>query len=201
MSYYLNIISSISRPSSPSPHPHTPDVDDDDQDQDKLARQSDVTVSNITAASHTTPRGFTTFILATLALATYVLWTLLPDAVLTQKLLVDYYPDKQWAVAFPAWSLMLMVFVYCGLALYNLEVLTLGLGDVRCVVDEASVFPDEVFDEPGGESTRLNQDDNREVGEGGGMRCVEYVHAAPSGVWDLPIGLVNEVLYTDNFKL
>ncbi|RCK55435.1 Meiotically up-regulated gene 84 protein [Candida viswanathii] len=194
MSYYLNIISSISRPSSPSPHPHPHSPDDD---QDKLARQSDVTVSNITAASHTTPRGFTTFILATLALATYVLWTLLPDAVLTRKLLVDYYPDKQWGVACPAWSLMLMVFAYCALALYNLEVLTLGLGDVRCVVDEASVFPDEVFGEPEGEPTVLNQA-NR---EGCGMRSVEYVHAAPSGVWDLPIGLVNEVLYTDNFKL
>jgi phosphatidylinositol glycan class P protein len=67
---------------------------------------------------------------------------------------------------------MLMLFIYIALALYNTEVLALPLNDVRNFVDEFTVFPNEQ-----------------------GENLLDYVHRAPSGVWDLPITLVNEVLY------
>ncbi|KAI5969739.1 GPI19 [Candida margitis] len=144
--------------------------------EDQLARESDITVSNI-KSSQAEYRGFTIYVLSSLVLFLYITWTLVPPATL-HKLSIDYYPDKYWSIAIPSYSLMLMLFIYWFLALYNTEVLTLDLDDVNTFIDEHTQFPNE----SGRESNQVIKD---------------YIHQAPSGVWDLPITLVNEVLYDD----
>ncbi|KAG2735758.1 hypothetical protein G9P44_001972 [Scheffersomyces stipitis] len=148
--------------------------------EDKLARESDVTVStNIT--SYAEYKGFFVYVLSAFFLTSWIAWALLPERFLNDYLSIYYYPDKYWSLAVPSYSLMLMVYIYAALALYNTEVLTLPLDDVRNFVDDHSVFP-------GSDNTKQEERI---------AAAVEYVHKAPSGVWDLPITLVNEVLYTD----
>lgn len=135
--------------------------------QDLLARQSDVTVSsNVTL--YTEYRGFFMYVLCTLALTLFVIWILAPEWLL-DHVGISYYPDKYWAQAIPSYLLMLMLYAYVMLTLYNIEIRTLRLDDIRAFTDDQAVYP---------------------------LQPLDYVWKAPSGVWDLPIGLVNEVLYT-----
>ena len=142
--------------------------------EDKLARESDVTVSTTNITENAEYKGFFIYVVSAIALAGWIGWTILPDKFLNEYLSIYYYPDKYWSLAIPTYSLMLMLFIYIALALYNTEVLTLPLNDVRNFVDEFTVFPNEQ-----------------------GENLLDYIHRAPSGVWDLPITLVNEVLYDD----
>ncbi|GEQ71071.1 hypothetical protein JCM33374_g4752 [Metschnikowia sp. JCM 33374] len=134
--------------------------------EDKLARESDVTVST-NVASHAEYKGFFMYVLSAVALAMFAMWILAPHSVLL-SLGVSYYPDKYWAQAIPMYFLMLMLYSYVSVTLYNTEVQTLKLDDLRLFTDEHSVSPEDP---------------------------VDWLWKAPSGVWDLPIGLVNEVLY------
>lgn len=136
---------------------------------DSLARQSDVTVSTKESAN-SEYTGFFINVLCTVVFTGFILWCLVPSLVF-EKLEFDYLPNKYWSIAIPAYSLMLMLYIYGLLALYNTEVKTLHLNDVRNFIDEHSVMPPDM---------------------------VEYVHKAPSGVWDLPVTLVNEVLYNQD---
>lgn len=124
-------------------------------------------------------KGFFAYVISFILLYVYVGWTVLPEYVLEKYLYIEYYPDKYWAVAIPTYSLMLMVYIYVGMALYNTEILTFALDDIRNFVDCHTCLPEQRVpgSRPGHEKT------------------LEYVWKAPSGVWDLPITLVNEVLY------
>ncbi|CUM52399.1 unnamed protein product [Debaryomyces fabryi] len=145
--------------------------------EDTLARHSDVIVStNITLYAEY--KGFFIYVISATFLTIWVCWTLIPDPVL-RSMSIYYYPDKYWALAIPAYTLMLMVYVYVALALYNTEVLTLPLDDVRNFVDEHSVL---VGSSEADEIAKAN-------------KAIEYLWKSPSGVWDLPVTLVNEVLY------
>lgn len=67
---------------------------------------------------------------------------------------------------------MLMLFTYLFVALYNTEYKTQRLDSLNNFIDCHAVYPE---------------------------NPVEYIWKAPSGVWDLPIGLVNDVLYDEEF--
>lgn len=135
---------------------------------DQLARESDVTVStNIT--SYAEYKGFFIYVGSCVALLVFTAWCLLPDSVL-QAAGVYYYPLKTWAQAVPAWSLIMMVYVYVYVALYNTEQKTLPLDHPSTLTDEHAVYPKDPL---------------------------QYIHVAPSGVRDLPPMLVSEVLYGD----
>ncbi|KAI5963785.1 GPI19 [Candida pseudojiufengensis] len=181
----------ISRSASPKPILRT--IEDDEieeaiqaeevtilSNQDKLARESDVTVSNI-HQSQAEYSGFTIYVLSSLSLILYILWSLTPPHILT-SLSIDYYPDKYWSIAIPSYSLMLMLFTYIALALYNTEILTLKLNDINTFVDSNSQFPGE------SKADELSVAERNKV-------VLDYAQKAPSGVWDLPITLVNEELY------
>lgn len=147
--------------------------------EDALARHSDVIVStNITLYAEY--KGFFIYVISATLLTCWVGWTIIPDNIL-RSMSIHYYPDKYWALAIPAYSLMLMVYVYVALALYNTEVLTLPLDDVRNFVDEYSVL--------------TGSSEDTEVARA--EKAIEYVWDSPSGVWDLPVTLVNEVLYSE----
>lgn len=138
-------------------------------EEDKLARESDVTVSS-TNTLYLEYRGFFIYVLAWASLIIFLVWAFVPNATL-EYWGIYYYPSKYWAQAIPAYFLMLFLYAYIFVALFNTEVKTLPLEDLRVITDEHSVFPE--FPE-------------------------DYIWKAPSGVWDLPIGLVNEVLYDDD---
>lgn len=137
--------------------------------EDALARRSDVTVSRATSL-HAEYRGFFIYVLSGVALYTWIAWALLPDTVLRDWLAITYFPDTYWALAIPAYLLMWMLYAYVALSLYATEVLTPPLHDLRCFVDEHTVYPLPLLD-------------------------VDWAHTATAGVKDLPVSLVNEVLY------
>lgn len=130
---------------------------------DELARESDVTVStNVTPQAEY--KGFASYVVSCIFLFVWVSWAFLPDRVLN-SLGVYYYPSRWWALAVPSYVLVLMVYMYVGIALYDVEVLTLPLCDNRAVADDTGVV------------------------------VAQPLFAGTSGVWDLPLVAVNEVLY------
>lgn len=134
--------------------------------EDQLARESDVTVSTY-STPHAEYRGFFIYVLASVLLFVVVVWMTVPDAWLRQ-IGISYYPDKYWTHAIPSFLIIVMIYMYVFVILVNNEVKTLKLDDMRTLTDEHAVYPE---------------------------KPEEYIWKAPSGVWDLPIGLVNEVLY------
>lgn len=90
--------------------------------------------------------GFTLYLTSSLAFIVYVLWAFLPSPFLHQ-LGISYYPNRWWALAIPAWTVMFVVYIYVALAAYNLGYLTLPLTSVDCLVDEAAQIA--VVDEHG----------------------------------------------------
>lgn len=141
---------------------------------DTLARQSDVTVST-NSQIYGEYKGFFIHVLAMVSFICFVLWSLVPDFIL-ENLGIDYLPGKYWSIAIPSYSLILMLYIYVALSLYNSEVLTLPLNDVRNFIDHHTVLA--------GENNCTKEE------------LLQYVHDSPSGVRELPISLVNEVLYT-----
>ncbi|KAK3117317.1 hypothetical protein LTR53_001434 [Teratosphaeriaceae sp. CCFEE 6253] len=81
--------------------------------------------------------GFTLYLTSSLAFIAYLLWSFLPSPFLHQ-LGIDYYPNRWWALAIPAWTVMFVVYIYVALAAYNTGYLTLPMGSVECMVDEAA---------------------------------------------------------------
>ncbi|KAI5365500.1 hypothetical protein Slin14017_G053900 [Septoria linicola] len=81
--------------------------------------------------------GFTLYLTSSLAFIVYLLWSFLPSPFLHQ-LGIYYYPNRWWALAVPAWTVMLIVYIYVALASYNVGYLTLPLKSVECLVDEAA---------------------------------------------------------------
>ncbi|KAI0066879.1 PIG-P-domain-containing protein [Artomyces pyxidatus] len=109
---------------------------------------------------------FSTYLLYVL----YLLWALLPDAWI-RALGVQWYPSREWALLVPAWTAvagLLTYWTYFALALYG----TPAFDDVRAIADGQGLVP---------------------VGE---EEWAEHagVDAIPE-VYDIPIGLVNRVVY------
>lgn len=143
--------------------------------EDLLARQSDVTVSsNVTLYSEY--RGFFVYVISAIALITWACWSFIPESVLSDYFGITYLPDRYWSVAIPTYILVLMLYLYIALALYNTEKKTVKLDDAKNFVDEYSVLAG---------SSRAS----------GIVDASRYVFESTSGVQDLPVPLVNEVLY------
>jgi len=51
---------------------------------------------------------------------------------------IYYYPNRWWSLAIPAWIVVLIIYIYVALAGYNTGYLTLKMGSVETVVDEAA---------------------------------------------------------------
>lgn len=81
--------------------------------------------------------GFTLYLTSSLAFIVYLLWSFLPSPFLEQ-LGIYYYPDRWWALAIPAWTVMFILYIYVALASYNTGYLTLPMNSVECMVDEAA---------------------------------------------------------------
>lgn len=80
--------------------------------------------------------GFVLYLASSLAFLMYILWSYLPSPFL-HALGITYYPDRWWALAIPAWIVMVLIYIYVALACYNTEYLTLGLQSLETMVDDA----------------------------------------------------------------
>jgi phosphatidylinositol glycan class P protein len=79
--------------------------------------------------------GFALYFVSSAAFLIYLLWAYLPSPFLHQ-LGIYYYPNRWWALAVPAWLVVLLVYVYVALASYNTGVLTLPMQSIENLVDE-----------------------------------------------------------------
>ncbi|GAM86880.1 hypothetical protein ANO11243_049010 [Dothideomycetidae sp. 11243] len=142
--------------------------------------------------------GFTLYLASSGLFALYLLWGFLPSPFLHQ-LGIYYYPNRWWALAVPAWLVMLVVWIYIALAGWNTETETLRLGDVRTVVDQAAHVA--VVDGKGrilgrqrsGTVTRRRE--RERVDREGRMDWRGVWDEGTDAVMDIPVGGVCEVLY------
>ncbi|EME42970.1 hypothetical protein DOTSEDRAFT_105465, partial [Dothistroma septosporum NZE10] len=141
--------------------------------------------------------GFTLYLTSSLAFIVFLLWAYLPSPFLHQ-LGIHYFPDRWWALAIPAWTVVLVLYIYVALASYNIGYLTLPLKSVECLVDEAA-------------NVAVNGSLGRRAGGGKGKHSrqpsLTKVQTNPHLDWrtlwnegtdavlDIPIGGVCEILY------
>ncbi|KAK9464972.1 PIG-P-domain-containing protein [Lipomyces arxii] len=135
---------------------------------DRLAKESDVTVGGDAVPPEREYFGFALYVLSTFAFIVYILWAFLSQSVL-HSLRLYYYPSRWWALAFPSFVVMFVVYIYVALVSYNVEVLTPPLDQIRIITDEYAV---------------VSSDD-------------KYLWKSSDGVWDVPLESVNYVLYAD----
>ncbi|KAL2142723.1 hypothetical protein VTI28DRAFT_811 [Corynascus sepedonium] len=159
-------LTSLLRPSRPT----TPDASDDDGHGG--AGNTTAGGSQAGGAGEPLPRarprvptyeyyGFVLYLLSSLFFLIYLLWSYLPSPFL-HALGIYYYPNRWWSLAIPSFIVMLLVYIYVALAAYNTEILTLPLGSVETVVDEAAMVA--VIDSKG----RIVRGDRTRRREGGG---------------------------------
>ncbi|TDL25144.1 PIG-P-domain-containing protein [Rickenella mellea] len=123
--------------------------------------------------------GFVGWISTSLLFFLYIFWAILPEEWL-EWLGITWYPSREWAILVPAYSVVLILltyFTYWALAIYS----TPPFNDLRTVTGPHSKahFPDKMNPDP-------------------------YLSAAsPDAIpemYDIPIGLVNRVLYGERPK-
>lgn len=148
---------------------------------DILARASDVIVSN-KITPKTEYYGFAIHLLLIVFLLVWLVWSFFPQKWFNH-IGIYYYPDRWWQLAILSHVLVTMVYIYVGLALYNIKVETCPLDDLRTIVDEHAVVASLVDQDPDFESLKRDP--------------VEYLWRGTSGVWDLPITTVLKLLYLD----
>lgn len=128
----------------------------------------------------------------------YLLWSYLPSPFLHQ-LGINYYPNRWWSLAIPAFLVIVIVYIYVALACYNTEYITLPMSSIENIVDEAANIA--VLDSEGYIRSRGTGEDT--LG-----RAASQGHAEPNGrdwkrlwnegtdaVMDVPVGGVCEILY------
>ncbi|KAH8899209.1 PIG-P-domain-containing protein [Thozetella sp. PMI_491] len=184
-------LTSLLRPSRPT----TPDASDDE-------------LEPVPRASPKVPTyeyyGFVLHLFSSLSFLIYLLWSYLPSPFL-HALGIYYYPNRWWSLAIPSFLVMTLVYIYVALASYNTEILTLPLGNVETIVDDAAQVA--VVDAKG----RIRPDHGRrkEKGRGRGRGGEERELVRPDGslnwreVWnegtdavmDVPLAGVCEILY------
>lgn len=185
-------LTSLLRPSRPT----TPDQSDDD-----VAAAADPSAvphhPPLPRASPKVPTyeyyGFVLYLFSSLCFLIYLLWSYLPSPFL-HALGIDYYPNRWWSLAIPSFLVMGYVYIYVALAAYNVEILTLGLGSLETVVDEAAMVA--VVDGKGRMRGRgRRRGDRGLVGPGGEVEWRRVWNEGTDAVMDVPLAGVCEVLY------
>ncbi|KAF2181840.1 PIG-P-domain-containing protein [Zopfia rhizophila CBS 207.26] len=81
--------------------------------------------------------GFALYLASSAAFLMYILWAYVPSPLLHQ-MGIHYYPNRWWALAVPAWLVVLVMYIYVALASYNTRYLTLPLSSCENLVDECA---------------------------------------------------------------
>lgn len=178
-------LTSLLRPSRPT----TPDASDDDA----LAPPVPRAAPQVPTYEY---YGFVLYLFSSVAFLMYLLWSYLPSPFL-HALGISYYPNRWWALAVPAFLVMLLVYIYVALALYNTEMLTVPLSNVETVVDGAGKMA--LIDSKG--RLRGSGDRERKRERDGRLRWREIWDVSTDAVMDVPLGGVCEVLYGEGREL
>ncbi|KAJ4463119.1 putative phosphatidylinositol N-acetylglucosaminyltransferase subunit P [Paratrimastix pyriformis] len=120
--------------------------------------------------SETAVYGFVCWITGYIIYSVFLVWAFLPDSVL-RYIGWTYYPQKYWALAIPAYVIVLVVFIELIYLAYNM-MKTNPLDSPLAITDRASRFPSE---------------QEREI-----------LHRNPGSIppaWDIPIGAVNQIVF------
>ncbi|KXN86524.1 Phosphatidylinositol N-acetylglucosaminyltransferase subunit P [Leucoagaricus sp. SymC.cos] len=117
--------------------------------------------------------GFVAWASTSVLFVVYILWALLPDEWIV-AMGVEWYPNREWSILIPAWSIIVIILtyiVYWSLALLG----TPSFSDLSTMTDSFVQLP------PSGQSPNA------------------YIVSADSSaiphLYDIPIGMVNRVLY------
>ncbi|KAK7984900.1 hypothetical protein PG988_002522 [Apiospora saccharicola] len=146
--------------------------------------------------------GFVLYLFSTLTFLVYLLWAYLPSAFL-HAMGIYYYPNRWWALAIPAFLVMLIIYIYVALAAYNVEYLTLPLTDLETIVDDAANVA--TIDSRG----RIHGQGRAAAAAAADEKGTSKRHQMPAreldwhriwnrgtdAVMDVPLAGVNEVLY------
>ncbi|KAG6917115.1 hypothetical protein DXG01_003781 [Tephrocybe rancida] len=114
--------------------------------------------------------GFVAWTSTSLAFVIYVLWALVPDEYI-QWIGIDWYPSREWAVLLPAWSIVVVITTYVVYSSMAIAA-TPSFSDMSSITDNRAIFP-------------IDPNDN-----------TPYLSISKTPVlYDIPIGMVNRVLY------
>ena len=140
-------LTSLLRPSfsTHTSHPTTPESSDAESQTGTstaaAVAKSALAAKDVPRASPKVPTyeyyGFAVYIASSAAFLMYLLWSYLPSPFLHQ-LGIHYYPNRWWALAIPAWLVVLIIYIYVALASYNTGYLTLPMSNIENIVDEAA---------------------------------------------------------------
>jgi phosphatidylinositol glycan class P protein len=129
----------------------------------------------------------------------YLLWSYLPSPFL-HALGIYYYPNRWWSLAVPSFLVMLLVYIYVALASYNTGYLTLPLGSIDTIIDDAANVATidgkgKIQSSHGGNKGRERDRRDRPERERTLKDWKELWSRGTDAVMDVPLGGVCEVLY------
>ncbi|KIL65987.1 hypothetical protein M378DRAFT_49014, partial [Amanita muscaria Koide BX008] len=120
--------------------------------------------------------GFVAWTSTALLFVLYLLWALLPDDYIVW-LGIRWYPNREWAILFPAWTVTLVLFTYFAYSMLAVA-RTPSFSDMCSIRDRHSKF----------------QQSNLSL-----SRHDPFIAAtkpdAPPETYDMPIGMINRILY------
>ncbi|KAF5351516.1 hypothetical protein D9758_007187 [Tetrapyrgos nigripes] len=133
--------------------------------------------------------GFVAWTSTSFLFVIYVLWALLPDEWIVW-LGVEWYPNREWSILVPAWTIVVILltyFIYFALALFG----TPAFNQPRAISDSRSHFP-KMPQSSSSEDTDINEPSLSSLYQ------AYAPFARPDAIpelYDIPIGMVNRVLY------
>ncbi|KAJ3891108.1 PIG-P [Lentinula edodes] len=123
--------------------------------------------------------GFVAWTSTSFLFVVYVLWALLPDEYIVRAG-VEWYPNREWALLLPAWSMVVVLltyFTYMALTIYGTP-----------AFDEPSAVTGEHF----------TLDECAYIAYLLSSKIPEPSFLSNLELYDIPIELVNRVLYTED---
>ncbi|KAM0752892.1 PIG-P-domain-containing protein [Meredithblackwellia eburnea MCA 4105] len=197
----LQPLLSLSRPPSPAStppqtHNQSPILNASSSSATLIEQPSDRSATSLPA--HFPPRnardpgpsvesqGFVLYLTSLFAWITFLVWGLCPDEWL-EWMGIEWYPAREWALLVPAWSIMLAAFVYFSYIALNIFI-TPPLDSLHTLTDtQAYILPYPP------KTSELQSETSHPL-------LSHSVHLPPDAVptlHDLPVGLVNRVVFGD----
>ncbi|GAA5883515.1 hypothetical protein JCM16303_005458 [Sporobolomyces ruberrimus] len=206
------VLRSLSRPSSPSPHrPSSPNLPDPTSLADSEPAQAS-SRAQTSLPSHFPPRnptdpaptiesqGFLLYISSLLFYLLYLAWSIFPDQVL-ERIGLEWYPSREWALLIPSWITMTVLYVYLGYFFLNMSN-TLTLGESLETLDDPKSFIPPPPAPPSLLSSLPRPPTSSEEGIEARTHItrlyLDSILLPPEAIpplYDLPLDVVNRVLY------
>ncbi|KAF5310794.1 hypothetical protein D9619_008064 [Psilocybe cf. subviscida] len=123
--------------------------------------------------------GFVAWTSTYLFFVLYILWAVLPDEWIVWTG-VTWYPNREWALLVPSWTVVTVIFTYITYSALAIRA-TPAFNEMRTITDSRAAWP------------------SHEDGDYNPYIASAESNAIPE-IYDIPIGLVNHVLYHDTLQ-